>query len=754
YSFGESFGEGTGIPAWAGDSGGWIDAAFDLTSWANENIIIRFAFASDANACTIDEDGDATWFGVRIDEINIGDLFFSNADAIPGDTVMQEGYGGDYGGDFWSESQAESHSPSTSMWCEAHPNLIDELVTSWYHIPDNGDVSLNYWLNYQMLDSDGDNDNIPDDYLAVYAKSSPDIAWTRLHIITAGMLPETGWYHVTDEWLASFAGNLTTRLEPWAGFPIQLKFVVITDNNDDGGIGTGLYLDDVEIIHEPVLPAPYKPQVIVNTAGTVELTWQIPHDFEQLEYFTGQFNYFVNDLQPYAVSIVNDSSNEVLLCSIDAIFSSNEFAVQGSPDFYIWNTSEGVPDSLLYTIPNNSYIPNNSWFSLDVSEYNIMIPSGDTLFVGFDGLSGGEQGIAAEDAFSEGHHYCMLNSVWTEISVAYGGISNLALTATILQPVTADLPSEYEVYRKLTGQSWNLLTTVTDTSFADFSPIVNHVNDYSVKAVYSGNSSPFSETLSILIPSDSVLELVADDGSAEGNLAPLPGEEYAVSFSPFDNFVITYCSPTYFKVFITSPGLQDIQLLLYSAENDCVPQEELVSVLYPAELLSSGWNYLEVPDPPELDSGKICVSVRGAQSVSTIGLDEDNTGDSYIFSGGQWSTLDTGNCLLRLYFDTQVAINNETSPCYLRDVVIAPNPFNPETTIRYQLQAPSEVVISIYNIRGQLVKNFEKQHLTVGAHSLIWNGRNQTGEQVAGGVYFCRISTDSDNLVKKMLLLK
>ncbi|MDA3814446.1 MAG: T9SS type A sorting domain-containing protein, partial [Candidatus Cloacimonetes bacterium] len=64
-----------------------------------------------------------------------------------------------------------------------------------------------------------------------------------------------------------------------------------------------------------------------------------------------------------------------------------------------------------------------------------------------------------------------------------------------------------------------------------------------------------------------------------------------------------------------------------------------------------------------------------------------------------------------------------------------PNPFNPETNIKFYLDESSHVSLEIYNIKGQLVKTLVNNDLSAGEHSFIWNGKDGNGNQVASGIY-------------------
>lgn len=83
-----------------------------------------------------------------------------------------------------------------------------------------------------------------------------------------------------------------------------------------------------------------------------------------------------------------------------------------------------------------------------------------------------------------------------------------------------------------------------------------------------------------------------------------------------------------------------------------------------------------------------------------------------------------------------------------------PNPFNPSTTISFELKRPTNARLSIYNMKGQLVKTLVNGELTAGKHSLVWNGTNDNGQPVASGLYLYRLNADGFRGERKMLLMK
>ncbi|HET9253211.1 MAG TPA: FG-GAP-like repeat-containing protein [Candidatus Eisenbacteria bacterium] len=84
----------------------------------------------------------------------------------------------------------------------------------------------------------------------------------------------------------------------------------------------------------------------------------------------------------------------------------------------------------------------------------------------------------------------------------------------------------------------------------------------------------------------------------------------------------------------------------------------------------------------------------------------------------------------------------------------APNPFNPETTIRFAVPEPGQVQLSIYDIHGRLVSKLVDGPLPAGEHAIRWDGRSATGESAASGVYYYRLRTARENESRKMVLVK
>ena len=93
-------------------------------------------------------------------------------------------------------------------------------------------------------------------------------------------------------------------------------------------------------------------------------------------------------------------------------------------------------------------------------------------------------------------------------------------------------------------------------------------------------------------------------------------------------------------------------------------------------------------------------------------------------------------------------------PGLLHVLDVAPNPFNPSTTISYSLDAPGHTTLAVFDVSGCLVKILVDETMNAGLNSATWNGLDQTGKRVASGTYFLRLETHQGVSTRKVVLAK
>jgi len=83
-----------------------------------------------------------------------------------------------------------------------------------------------------------------------------------------------------------------------------------------------------------------------------------------------------------------------------------------------------------------------------------------------------------------------------------------------------------------------------------------------------------------------------------------------------------------------------------------------------------------------------------------------------------------------------------------------PNPFNPTTTIQFDLPAPAFVALTIYDVLGNQVRSLINKNYPAGYHTIVWDGKNESGRLVSSGLYMYKIKADDRVVSKKMMFLK
>ncbi|MDZ4122363.1 MAG: T9SS type A sorting domain-containing protein, partial [Candidatus Cloacimonadaceae bacterium] len=102
-------------------------------------------------------------------------------------------------------------------------------------------------------------------------------------------------------------------------------------------------------------------------------------------------------------------------------------------------------------------------------------------------------------------------------------------------------------------------------------------------------------------------------------------------------------------------------------------------------------------------------------------------------------------------WEEAVAVDDPYVPALPRITLSAyPNPFNPETTIRFTLQMPAEANLTIYNSRGQRVLQLLNSQVEAGEHNIVW----QADDALASGLYFAVLQAGSYRQSVKLMLIK
>lgn len=161
------------------------------------------------------------------------------------------------------------------------------------------------------------------------------------------------------------------------------------------------------------------------------------------------------------------------------------------------------------------------------------------------------------------------------------------------------------------------------------------------------------------------------------------------------------------------------------------------------------------------DSLQASVDIAYIQLLSELETSKDNGIDiknmEQIKTELNFISNQYHNKVLKLFTDTENSMgNNEVihNSSYVGFLSNYPNPFNPETTISYNLLNAGDIEIAIYNLKGQKVKTLISEYQEIGNHQVIWDGKDIKGNKVASGVYFYKVNAGESEIIKKMVLMK
>lgn len=169
--------------------------------------------------------------------------------------------------------------------------------------------------------------------------------------------------------------------------------------------------------------------------------------------------------------------------------------------------------------------------------------------------------------------------------------------------------------------------------------------------------------------------------------------------------------------------------------------------------LFNGQNWLEIPSPsgaiPGNDSTNIAVLIDPAGLIQ-------NT-----LYQAQLKIISNDPITPQLMVPVDIFIQStsgitrtEQIPTQLALYANYPNPFNPNTTIAFDIPKPTPVSLEIFNILGQRVATLVNKNLIPGSYRYFWNAKNDNGQPLSSGIYFYQLKAGDRRIIKKMLLAK
>ncbi len=184
----------------------------------------------------------------------------------------------------------------------------------------------------------------------------------------------------------------------------------------------------------------------------------------------------------------------------------------------------------------------------------------------------------------------------------------------------------------------------------------------------------------------------------------------------------------------------------------------------PIDVAYSDWGDEDALDQTS-DATRVGSWTEATGNASVICYDDDDAPENgqIVFFCWNYAAMDASARPLLLQnainwlLATTTAVEDapeETLPTRLALGGNYPNPFNPRTSIRFELPEAARVELAVYDVKGRRVDTLISEQLEAGRHEAIWQGCDEAGRPAASGLYFARLISGEEVLTRKMLLLK
>lgn len=368
----------------------------------------------------------------------------------------------------------------------------------------------------------------------------------------------------------------------------------------------------------------------------------------------------------------------------------------------------------------------------------------------------------------------------------------IQFTATLENPGLSEEASIMTLYRTYTADWADTLDigffaypTIASDEKAQVSTSVefDEADDYRIRVYVSrpGDMNSHDDTLDMVfsVPSSHDYEIGYDDGDPFESetvfdfvaadfftdVASAAGIGHAIACeSPLSTSNLR-------KVKFFAQGTADVDIVVYSLDDDDRPYDVLTRFDGISVDLAEGgeWYDFVLPVPYELPTDRFAIAIEASEEDNFIEMGCDFTaphghqsffrfmdpdaGLHYWFKlapGEAAEFLDSIDFMIRAYVRDDEAVEEKVIvPLALGLDQNAPNPFNPECAISFQLDKAMDISLKVYDINGREIATLVEGNRTAGAYKVHFNGSN-----MPSGVYMYKLTTPDKTFTKKMLLAK
>lgn len=765
YSFGFEHGEGTRIPGYTGSSNGWVNADYDLSSYAGQNVMIRFAFASDPEYSTVD---NSSMFGMIVDNISLGS--FSNNGTDDGTMTAESQV--PVAGDLWHVYEDQSApSPTHAVGCfdentgTYNPGMENYFVSPEIELPSGNSVTFFDFYYKSGLDEG----TFPDaDFLYVEVEfqgvwnsvSNPTGDPNGLNFVFTGS---------TDEWTAWSVAYGYNDITVLAGETV--RFRVGLHSNDDTPSTIGFHIDNFHIfvLEESI------PQIIGVYAeagdGTVYVSWNDINveSSGDIIYDDGQFDPNESIIVTGGAGVAGtlfDMPFGVSSVTVNTVSVFGDENSSGASNIYGYAVEAGVPNETVLISSSITTIA-GQWTEVRVD----WTFSGDFI-IGYEISENIACVIDSDVPGDQAHSWTNLGSWldWT-VTATNNGFADGEWGIRVNVNVDNDMiDASYNVYRNVEGSDFNPVSNGQDLSEAEYTDnLVQNDTEYCYKvtAQYGIKEGPLSNSSCAIPEANTVHEISYDDGGAETSTNVGPDNYMSVKMTllkyPSEINRVKFFVPT------TTTGSCEIRVWDDDGENG-LPGTELTPPSGIIMQLAQGWNVKDISSAGLfIGSGDFYIGWEETSNTPPIGIDLSNPDfRSYINvdaappvgTNGEWTELYLeGDFMVRVDVDSGLlAIGNELNNVIPKTFTLKqnyPNPFNPATNIEFDLPEFARTHLAVFDVTGrEIITIVNNENLNAGHYRYQLNASG-----LSSGIYFYRIIAVSESGndffdTKKLIMLK
>ena len=564
---------------------------------------------------------------------------------------------------------------------------------------------------------------------------------------------------------APFNGNAQLDISGYAGDDIRVRFTARTDDNDDGGNGEGLYIDDVHMWKVSFNNVPMVDNLeAVGFDNQVVVSWDMPpggsYDGDDISFVDGSLEDAI--WMESGTSVMGEMFN--MPYGVEAVFA-NSSAVWGEPDLGGTTTLYGYDVVAGTPLPTATYstsitLDEGVWNMVDLGwtftgDFVLAIEVSTTIAISIDA-----------DAAPGQHSWANLGGwqPWTEVALEYGLTDGeFAVNANVT--TVGGIDPVFNVYRSVNGDDFSMMFNgdgIDQNMYTDNTVQNGNEYCYQITSIYNDDESNPAGPVCATPEAQTIYEIAYDDGTDETSINAGNMNFLGVKFTPNSYPVDLYRASFYTVGESNGVGFVNVW---DDDGTEGLPGTPLIEGV-PITFAGGNWTQVSLSNyDVTIDDGSFYIGWMEMAQTPPIGVDTDNPATySYIDIGIGVGWEPFGN-----YFDGALMIRAEVDSVNAMGLDDLegnvpesfglkqnyPNPFNPTTTIEFDLASDALISLALYDVTGREVMNLVDRNLDAGHYSFVLNASD-----LPSGMYFYKLSAqDSQNHLmftstKKLVLMK